>query len=79
MLTKVIEANEKVDLLKIDVDEFDELAAHFQVMGFSLISDLLNWILIELKNEQFEPFKMFLNTLVIISNDLGKVLNRSAN
>ena len=33
ILTKVIEENEKVDLLKIDVDEFDELAAHFQAMG----------------------------------------------
>jgi len=37
VLSKVIEANEKVDLLKIDVDEFDELAAHFQVRAMPTV------------------------------------------
>ena len=37
ILTKVIEENEKVDLLKIDVDEFDELAAHFQIRSMPTV------------------------------------------
>merc|ERR1712106_50807 len=37
ILTKVIESRDGVDLLKIDVDEFDELAAHFQVRAMPTV------------------------------------------
>ena len=33
----MIESRDGVDLLKIDVDEFDELAAHFQVRAMPTV------------------------------------------
>ena len=37
VLEKVITDRPDVDLLKIDVDEFDELAAHFQVRAMPTV------------------------------------------